>query len=426
MARDAEGAVSARPTRRAALAGLAAATLARPALAQARAKAVVVGGGFGGASAARALAAAAIDVTLVEPTPAYVACPLSNAVIGGFRDLSAQRFGYGGLERAGVRRAPLAASGVDGAARIVTLSDGTRLPYDRLLLAPGIDFAFDALPGYDAAAAERLPHAWKAGPQTELLSRQIDAMPEGGVVVMSVPANPYRCPPGPYERASLIAYRLKRTKPRAKLIILDGKDVFSKQRLFLQAWAELYPGLIEWVGLSKGGKVTRVEAETSTLATEFGRHRADVANVIPPQRAAAIAQIAGVADRSGWCPVDPVSFESKLVPGAHVIGDAAIMGGMPKSAFAANGQAKVAAAAIAALLRGEPAPPAKLINVCYSLVSPDYGVSIGGVYRARGEVLADVEGAGGVSPLEAPPATRRREAELAQTWFDTVTHDVFG
>src|SRR5205085_3584691 len=244
------------------------------------------------------------------------------------------------------------ATAIDQQARMVTLMNGARLPYDRLVLAPGIDIRWDGLPGYNEAAAEQMPHAWKAGDQTLLLRRQLEAMADGGTVVISAPANPFRCPPGPYERASLIAYYLKTNKPRSKLIILDAKDAFSKQRLFQNAWKELYPNL-EWVSLSHGGNVNAVDAATKTLKTDFADHKADVANVIPPQKAAAIAQTAGVADRSGWCPVDPVTFESKLVPNIHVIGDAAIMGGMPKSAFSANAQAKVCAAAVVTLLAGQ-------------------------------------------------------------------------
>ena len=219
------------------------------------------------------------------------------------------------------------------------------------MLAPGIDIRWGALPGYDEAAAAQMPHAWKAGEQTLLLRRQLEAMDDGGLVVISAPANPFRCPPGPYERASLIAHYLKTKKPKSKLIVLDAKDAFSKQRLFQAAWAELYPGLLEWVPLSKGGNVTSVDAATRTLVTDFGKHQAKVANVIPPQKAGRIAEVAGVADRSGWCPIDPVTFESKLQPGIHVIGDAAIAGAMPKSAFAANSQAKVCAAAVATARR---------------------------------------------------------------------------
>ena len=396
--------------------------------AQAMARVVVIGGGFAGATCARELARHKdLAVTLVEPEARFTACPFSNLVVAGLRDLSAQEFTYGQIERAGVALAPEIAVGVDPDARRVTLAGGTALRYDRLVIAPGIDLRFDALPGYDQAAAETIPHAWQAGQQTLLLRRQLEAMEDGGTVVMSAPANPFRCPPGPYERASLIAHYLKTRKPRSKLILLDAKDAFSKQRLFQAAWKQLYPGLLEWVSLSDGGRVTAVEPSSRTLVTDFGRHRASVANVIPPQRAGRIAQAAGVADRSGWCPIDPITFESRLVPGIHVVGDACIAGGMPKSAFAANGQAKVCAEAVARLLRGEPPRTPKLINTCYSLVAPGYGISIAGVYRpAPNGLLADVEGAGGVSPLDAPPSVRSLEADYAEGWFQRITTEIFG
>jgi NADPH-dependent 2,4-dienoyl-CoA reductase/sulfur reductase-like enzyme len=251
-------------------------------------------------------------------------------------------------------------------------------------------------------------------------------MEDGGTVVIAAPANPFRCPPGPYERASLVAYYLKTRKPKSKLVILDAKDTFSKQRLFQNAWKELYPDHIEWVSLSKGGKVTSVDPATKTLVTDFGNHKASVANVIPPQRAGAIAQAAGVADRSGWCPIDPVTFESKLVPNIHVVGDAGIMGGMPKSAFSANAQAKACAAAVATLLRGEKPAEPRLINTCYSLVAPDYGITVAGVYKPANGLLADIEGAGGVSPADAPRSARALEAQLADGWFNTITSEVFG
>src|SRR5947209_13409576 len=318
------------------------------------------------------------------------------------------------------------ASAVDAQARSVTLADGAKLSYDRLVLAPGIDIRWGALPGYDETAATLIPHAWRAGEQTLLLRRQLEAMADGGTVVMSAPANPFRCPPGPYERASLIAYYLKTKKPKSKLIILDAKDAFSKQRLFQNACKQLYPNL-EWVSLSTGGKVTSVDVGTMTLVTDFGRHKADVANVIPPQKAGHIADAAGVADRTGWCPIDPVTFESKLQPRIHVIGDAAIAGAMPKSAFAANSQAKTCAAAVAQLLTGATPSAPKLINTCYSLVAPDYGISVAGVYQpsASGQ-LAEVPGSGGVSPAGAPRATRAAEAVLAEAWFRTITDEVFG
>jgi NADPH-dependent 2,4-dienoyl-CoA reductase/sulfur reductase-like enzyme len=405
---------------------LAALLLPAPALAQAAPKVVVVGGGFGGASCARALKRHGLDVTLVEADATYTSCPFSNAVIAGLRPMERQVFGYDAIRRDGITVVHQAATGVDATARRVVLGDGGALPYDRLVLSPGIAIRYDALPGYDEAAAETLPHAWQAGAQTGILRRQLEAMEDGGTVVIAIPANPYRCPPGPYERASLIAHYLKARKPRSKLIVLDAKDTFSKQRLFEAAWAALYPGLLDYVPLALGGRVTAVDAAARAVETDFGTHAGAVVNVIPPQRAGAIAQAAGVADRSGWCPIDPASFESRLVPGIHVIGDAAIAGAMPKSAFAANAQARVCAAAVAALLRDVPVPAPKLLNTCYSLVAPGYGISVAGVYQSANGLLADVPGAGGTSPLDAPASVRAAEATYAEDWFATVTADAFG
>jgi sulfide dehydrogenase [flavocytochrome c] flavoprotein subunit len=419
-------------TRRSVLAGAAASLtlplVPRVARAQASARVVVIGGGFGGASCARALRHLdpKLDVTLVEQNPIFTACPFSNEVIAGLRQIEGQRFGYQGIAGDGIRVAQAAATAADTSARRVTLGDGNTLNYDRLVLSPGIDLRWDALPGYDEAASARMPHAWKAGEQTVLLRRQLEAMPDGGVVVMAVPANPFRCPPGPYERASLIAHYLKTKKPRSKLLVLDAKDQFSKQRLFTEAWAKLYPGILEWVSLSSGGKVIKVDPAAGTLSTDFDTHKADVANVIPPQRAGRIAELAGTTDRTGWCPIDPVSFESKLQPRIHVIGDATIAGAMPKSAFSANAQAKVCAAAIVRLLAGSAPIEPRLINTCYSLVEPGYGISVAGVYRSVNGVLTDVEGSGGTSPPDALREFREREAEYANAWFKTITTEVFG
>ncbi len=298
-------------------AGAAAAMLPMPALSQnAGPRVVVVGGGFAGATCARTLKRLdpRLAVTLVEANQTFTACPFSNEVIAGLRDLEAQQFGYTKITDDKVVVAFDQATAVDPQARMVTLGGGTRLPYDRLVLAPGIDLRFDSVPGYTEAAVDRMPHAWKAGEQTALLRRQLEAMPDGGLVVIAPPANPYRCPPGPYERASLIAFYLKAHKPRSKLIILDAKDAFSKQRLFQNAWKELYPDIIEWVSLSAGGKVTAVDPASMTVETDFGKHKAAVANIVPPQKAGRIAELAGVADRTGWCPVDPLSFEFNVAP----------------------------------------------------------------------------------------------------------------
>jgi NADPH-dependent 2,4-dienoyl-CoA reductase/sulfur reductase-like enzyme len=415
--------------RRSFIAG-AAASLAAPALARAQgaAKVVVVGGGFGGAACARFLKKLApeVAVTLVEPKKTYTACPGSSEVVVGARDLARQQFGYDALGRAGVTVAATAAKGVDASARTVALADGHTLAFDRLVMAPGIDLNWTALPGYDEQAAERMPHAWKGGGQIALLGRQLKAMSDGGLVVIAVPAAPYRCPPAPYERASLIAWYLKAQKPRSRLLILDAKDSFSQQRLFQQAWAKLYPGVIEWVALSQGGNVTAIDASTLTVKTDFDEHKAQVANIIPPQKAAAIAQSAGVADHTGWCPVEPVAFESTLVPAVHVLGDSAIMGAMAKGASGANAQAKACAAQLVARLGGRlPAEP-RLANTCFSLAAPDYGFSITGVYRPEKGQLLEVPGSAATSPLDADQASRAREANAAQTWYETVTTEIFG
>jgi len=400
--------------------------MSRAAYAQAAARVVVVGGGFGGATLARFvhLFDPRIAVTLVETNAAYTSCPYSNEVIAGLRDLPAQRFSYKGLDGVGLIEDTAVA--VDPATRRVTLASGTTLDYDRLVLSPGVDMAYDKLPGYDEAAADLMPHAWKAGAQTDLLRRQLEAMPDGGTVIISAPANPYRCPPGPYERGSLIAYYLKTRKPRSKLLILDSKDAFSKQMLFEAGWTSLYPGILERVSQSDGGTVTSVDPKTRTFKTDFDDHKADVANVIPPQRAGKIAVAAGVADRTGWCPIDPVTFESRLVSSIHVIGDAAIAGAMPKSAFAANAQAKVCAQALVALLgNAKPVEPL-LMNTCYSMLAPGSAISVAGVYRPVKGVLTDIDGAGGTSPLDAPPEFRAREAGYADAWFETITAETFG
>ena len=411
-----------------AVAGASAAVLPLPAIAQgAGGRVVVVGGGFGGATCARFIRRIdpRIAVTLVEASPTFTACPFSNLVIVGLRDLKAQEFGYDKLAADQVTVQISPATAIDTQGRNVTLGNGASLPYDRLVLSPGIDIRWDGLPGYTEAAAERMPHAWKAGEQTLLLRRQLEAMEDGGTVVISAPANPFRCPPGPYERASLIAYYLKTKKPKSKLIVLDAKDAFSKQGLFQAAWKALYPNL-EWVSLSSGGKVTSVDAGAMTLVTDFARHKADVANDIPPQKPGHIAENAGAADRTGWCPIDPATFESKLQPNIHVIGDASIAGAMPKSAFTANAQAKVCAAAVAKLIAGGKPDDPRLINTCYSLVAPDYGISVAGVYRPADGQLKDVEGSGGVSPINAPASTRAAEATFANGWFSTITQEVFG
>jgi sulfide dehydrogenase [flavocytochrome c] flavoprotein chain len=408
--------------------GASTSAFSRPLLAQGAApRVVVIGGGFAGATAARFLKRAdpQLEISLVEPNPVFAACPFSNEVIVGLRDMDTQLFGYARIAAEGVAVVHQAATAVDGQARNVTLGDGTKLFYERLLIAPGSDLRFDALPGYNETAVERMPHAWKAGEQTVLLRRQLEAMADGGTVVMALPALPYRCPPASYERASLIAYYLKTRKPRSKLIVLDAKDTFSMQRLFEDAWKTFYPNL-EWVPVSLGGNPTGVDAAAMTVSSDFENYKAAVANIIPPQKAGRIADLAGVADRTGWCPVDPVTFESRLVPGIHVLGDAAIAGAVPKSAFSANAVAKICAVAVARLIRGEAPLAPKFVNTCYSLAAPDYGFSVAGVYQPVNGQWLEVEGAGGISPVAAPRAFRSKEAKFANGWFNTITSEVFG
>ena len=394
----------------------------------AAARVVVVGGGFAGASCALALKATApeLSVTLVEAKRTYSACPFSNLVLAGVRPMNAQEFGYGQVAARGVKVVHERATDVDPVKREVTLTQGQRLPYDRLVLAPGIDFDWQALPGYSEAASERMPHAWQAGEQTLRLRDQLRAMPDGGLVLLVVPGNPYRCPPGPYERASLIAHYLKAHKPKSKLLILDAKDQFSKQALFKQAWRAHYGDMIEWHGRSDGGEVVAVAPEAMSVSTDFEAFKGDVVNLIPQQRAGAVAQAAGVADASGWCPVWPATFESRRQPNIHVIGDAAIANAMPKSAFAANAQARYCAVQVARLLTDQAPVPSKLINTCYSLATPDHGISVAGVYRPSADAWLEVEDAGGVSPLQADDDLRRSEAGYARAWFETLTTEVFG
>jgi sulfide dehydrogenase [flavocytochrome c] flavoprotein subunit len=426
--------VARKPSRRNVVRGIAASAAASmlpsmlswPSFAQAAARVVMVGGGFGGASCARALRKLdpKLQVTLIEPSRIFTACPFSNEVIAGLRELPAQQFTYDGIAAEGVSVIAQAATKIDPQARKIGLADGGSVSYDRLVLAPGIDLRFDALPGYDEDTALKMPHAWKAGEQTILLRKQIEAMEDGGMVVLAVPAAPLRCPPAPYERASLIAHYLKAKKPRSKILILDAKDGFSQQKLFEAAWKELYPGMIERIALSQGGRVTSVDAATNTIVTDFGNYSAEVASVIPPQKAGRIAEIAGAADNTGWCPIDPVSFASKLVPNIHVIGDAAISGGIPKSASAAHAQGKACAAAIVNLLAGKSPETPRLTGACYNTVAPGYAFSLSGVYQPRDGQFAEAEVA--TSPVNAPREVRAREAEAAENWFKTITVDAFG
>jgi len=396
---------------------------------------VVIGGGAGGATAAKYLRMldASIDVTLIEQNEFYHTCFMSNEVVSGERTLDSIKFDYKGLEKRGIKVVKAKVTGIDADKKMVTVDGGQTFGYDRLIVSPGVEMKWGAIAGYDEAASEIMPHAWKAGPQTALLRKQLEAMKDGGTVIVTAPAEPYRCPPGPYERASLIASYLKEHKPKSKVIILDAKDKFSKQDLFMQGWKELYgygtdKSLIEWRSVADQGKVVRVDAKA--MAVYSGdmedEHKAAVINVIPPQTAGKIAIDAGLANEAGWCPVDRKTFESKQRKEIHVIGDASDASKMPKSAYSANTQAKVCAAAVVAALQGKDMIEPAYTNTCYSVVGKDYGISVAAVYRLGADgVINSVEGSGGVSPKDATAEHRKREVAYAHSWFSNITHDMF-
>ncbi len=392
----------------------------------ATAKVVVVGGGFGGATAARYLKRfdKTIDVTMVEPSKSFITCPFSNTVLGGMHDMKFLTHGYDGLKAAGVTIVHDMATNVDGGK--VTLASGKTLAYDRAVVSPGIDFKWGAVEGYTEAAAEKIPHAWKAGPQTLLLKKQLEAMPDGGVFIISPPPDPFRCPPGPGERISMIAHYMKTHKPKSKIIALDPKENFSKAGLFKQGWERLYKGMIDYKSVKDDGRVIRVDADKKMLFTDFGEHKADVINFIPAQQAGAIAQAAGLADKSGWCPVHQQTFESTLKKNVHVIGDASIANPMPKSGFSASTQAKVAAAAIATMLKGGTPGTPKFVNTCYSLVAPNYGISIAAVYGYEEGKIVSIKGSGGLTPMDADEFHHEQEAAFAEGWYRSIAADIWG
>ncbi len=395
-----------------------------------RARVVVIGGGFGGATAAKKIRQMDrnIQVTLVETNASYVTCPFSNYVLGGWRQIGQITHGYDALRtRHGVTVLRATAEGIDAAGKKVALGGRRTVSYDKLIVAPGIDFRWGAIEGYDERASERMPHAWKAGPQTVLLRRQLEAMADGGLVIIAVPANPVRCPPGPYERAAQIAHYLKQRKPRSKILILDAKDTFAKQGLFQDGWQSHYPGMIEWVPLARGGHVTKAMPGELALETQTGqKHTGAVVNVIPPQYAGKIARDSGLANQTGWCPINPMTFESTQVQNVHVIGDASLAGAMPKSGFSANSQGKVVALAVVNALNNRPQAAPTFVNTCYSLIAPDYGISVGDVYRVGETGIVAAPNAGGISPRNADAAFRASEARYALGWYASMTADIWG
>ncbi len=399
-----------------------------PALAQAKAKVVVIGGGPGGATAAKYIAkdaAGAIDVTLVEPAKQFVTCFHSNLVLGGIRPIESITHTYDKLASAyGITMNHQMAKAVDRDKREVSLADGSKLAYDRLVVSPGIDLKYDSVPGWGKEHEEAMPHAWKAGPQTSLLKAKLDAVPDGGVIVMLAPPVPYRCPPGPYERVSMMAHVLKKAgKSKCKIIILDPKDKFSKQAVFQEGWDKQYPGMIEWITRSIYESVKSVDPKTNTVVTGFETYKAALVNVIPAQKAAAIVTDAGLANETGYCPILAESMKSAMDANIYILGDATIAGAMPKSAFSANSQAKVAAMMVRGELAKAQTFPARYANTCWSMVDADYTIKVGGRYEAKDGKIAEVEGF--VSkPGESADIRKQTQVEN-MGWYSGITADIF-
>jgi len=399
---------------------------------QAAPRVVIIGGGFGGATAARYIKRFDndINVTLVEPKQVFVTCPGSNWVIGGLHNMDFITHSYDALENThGVNVVHDRVTAIDADKQSVRLKSGDTLKYDRLIVSPGIAFR-DNIEGYTQAAMEIMPAAWNGGAQTRLLRQQLEAMPDGGTVIMAPPPDPFRCPPGPPERASMIAHYLQKYKPKSKVLILDSKDKFSKQGLFIEGWEQYYGygtdnAMIEWIPASKDGAVMAVDVAGMKVITEFGEHTGDVINIIPAQKAGDIAAQSGLTDKSGWCPVNQQTWESTLVTNVHVIGDAAVQSPLPKSGYAANSEAKVCAANVVQLLRDKPLLDPNWINTCYSLITPEYGISVAMVYNLVDGKVAKVAGAGGVSPTDDPTG-RALEASYAVDWYQNITYDIFG
>lgn len=394
-------------------------------------KVVIVGGGTAGATAARYLrmADSSIEVTVIEANKNYFTCYLSNEVLSGERDLNSLKHGYSGLKGEGITVVHDVVTGIDAKAKKVKTHGGNSFAYDRCIVAPGVDFKWDTIEGYDAKTASTITHAWKAGAQTTTLRKQLVSMKDGGTVIIAPPPNPFRCPPGPPERVSQIAHYLQKEKPKSKIILLDPKKKFSKYGLFIQGWEKFYGfgtdnSMIEYV---KSDGVVKVNAKGMSVTTASGNTvKGDVINIIPAQMSGKVGSIAGLTDKKGWCPIDLGTFESTIHKNIHVIGDASVAKGMPKSGYAANSQAKVCASAVAAMLNGQEPGTPSYVNTCYSIIAKDWGISVAAVYRLAEDGSKITKVGGGLTPMDASSEMHRREVENAYSWLNNITLDAFG
>lgn len=405
---------------------LTASTFPMPAFAQAKPKVVVVGGGPGGTTVAKYLAKdGGIDVTLVEPMANFTTCFHSNLYLGGFKSWKDITHSYDKIAKAyGIKHVRQTAAAINRQKKTVTLGNGTAVSYDRLVLAPGIDLKFDSVPGWSEAASLVAPHAWKAGAQTELLKRQLNALSDGATIVMIAPPNPYRCPPGPYERVSMMAHVLKaKGHTKSRIVIIDAKESFSKQGLFMEGWQKHYPGMVEWQDSRMHGGVKNVDAKSMTVKTDLGEYKAQLINVIPAQMAGKVARDAGLANATGFCPIDPENMRSATDATVSIVGDACIAGDMPKSGFSANSQAKVAAMMIRGELANGRTFPARYTNTCWSMIETDDTVKIGGAYSAKDGKIAATDTF--VSKTGETAELRKQTHAENIGWYAGIVADMF-
>ncbi|MBZ0138611.1 MAG: NAD(P)/FAD-dependent oxidoreductase [Pseudorhodoplanes sp.] len=415
------------------LASASLATLATPLFAptvfgQGKPKLVVIGGGPGGGTLARYVhkdGAGAIDVTLIEPQKSFTTCFFSNLYIGGFRSFASITHNYEKIKKEGVKVVHDTAAAIDRDKKQVVLSGGRRIPYDRLAVAPGIDIKFESVPGYSEAASQSMPHAWKPGAQTQLLFKQLSALKDGDQIVMIAPPNPYRCPPGPYERVSMFAHTLKKKGfKKSRIIILDPKPAFSKQALFMEGWEKHYPGMIEWQDPKVHGGIKGVDPKSNSVKTDLATYKAALVNVIPAQMAGKIVRDASLTDASGFCPIDPNSMKSKVDANIFVLGDACIAGEMPKSAFSANSHAKVAAMIVRNELINSRAFPARYVNTCWSLIETDDDIKIGASYEPKDGAIKQTTGF--VSQKGEAASVRKDNYKESLDWYNGIVSDIFG